>query len=177
MTATSRVRCAGDGSTLVRLRLRGLIPGGVYSIFYRTFGPDSPNALCPNEERSVLVPDARPPQTCPPPQPDSRLVADADGKASFLGRVTCLCLLDAATVLLDVIYHANGQTYGALPNQLEFQTQIRPCPTGSGCQLGEECVGGVCQLPNCAASATCRTCFSSFGRDAMRQAVVIQKQP
>jgi hypothetical protein len=27
---------------------RGLVPGGVYSLFYRTFGPASDNASCPD---------------------------------------------------------------------------------------------------------------------------------
>ena len=177
VSATSRVKCVADGSTVIRLRLRGLIPDGMYSIFYRTFAPDSLNPFCRNEERSVLVPDARPPQTCPPAAPDSQVIADAEGKASFRGRVPCQCLLDAGTVLIDVIYHFDGQTYGALPNRLEFESRIPPCSDDDNCRLDEECVEGNCQLLNCAANGTCRTCSSSFGRDAMRQAAIIQQQP
>jgi hypothetical protein len=35
--------------------LSGLVPNGVYSLFYRTFGPDSTNALRPNVEPSVAL--------------------------------------------------------------------------------------------------------------------------
>lgn len=56
-------------------------------------------------------------------------------------------LLDATKVDLVLIYHFDGQTYGELANYGEFVTQ------------GEE------------------FCRSSYGADAMRQLVVIQKQP
>jgi hypothetical protein len=91
--------------------------------------------------------------------------------------VPCRCLLDATTALIDVIYHFNGQTYGALPNAVEFGTRLQPCAADSDCRFDEECVAGACQLFGCAAAGTCRTCFSSFGNDAMRQAVIIQTAP
>jgi hypothetical protein len=49
-SARSQVRTQpgnGGPSTDVRLTLSGLIPGGVYSVFYGTLGPDSEHPLCP----------------------------------------------------------------------------------------------------------------------------------
>ncbi|MBV8220625.1 MAG: hypothetical protein JO325_19330, partial [Solirubrobacterales bacterium] len=37
-----------------------LVPNGVYSLFYRTFQPDSNNALCPNVEPTVALTAALP---------------------------------------------------------------------------------------------------------------------
>ena len=176
--ASSRVSCRRDGTTEVRVRLTGLIPNGVYSIFYRTFGPDSVNPFCPNEERSRVVPNLCHGPGCGGVAPDSRIVADENGNASFVGRVDG-CLLDATTVLLDVIYHSNGVTYGQLPNALEFQTQLRPCQASASCDAGDICLDNVCQPSSCGADPPigCRVCISSFGRDAMRQAVIVQKVP
>jgi hypothetical protein len=173
--ADSKVRCLDDGSTDIRIKLTGLIPNSVYSIFYRTFGPDSVNRFCPNEERSIVVPGPCQSGDCPQP-PNSEFTTDAKGRASYTGRVD-VCLLDADTALLDVIYHLNGTTYGELPNQLESQTQLTPCVTSAECAVGDDCVEDVCQPTNCAAEGTCRVCHSSFGNDAMRQAVIIQKAP
>jgi hypothetical protein len=155
-SARSRVSCKSDGNTDIRVRLSNLRPNAVYSLFYRTFGPDSINPLCITQERSLVVPERCNGAGCVPVL-DSRIETDADGEATYVGEVAG-CLLDATTVLLDVIYHLNGTTYGQLPNQLEFQTQNPPgCtdPSQSGCD----------------------SCFSSFGNDAMRHAVIIQKQP
>ena len=171
---TSRVRCLDDGSTEVRVRLRGLIPGGVYSLFYRTFGPDSRNPLCPTEERSLVVADVCNGRDCPT-APDSLAIAGPRGRALFRGRVDGTCLLDATQVFLDVVYHFDGNTWGALPNHLEFLTQVQPCQGSTDCESGDECVENVCQPPNCTADNSCRICHGSFGRDAMRQAAVVQK--
>ena len=174
-SATSRVQCKNDGTMDVRVRLSGLIPNAVYSLFYRTFGPDSINPFCPNEERSLVVPGPCNGPNCPNP-PNSTIVTDQNGQSSYVGTVNS-CLLSASTVLLDVIYHLNGNTYGALPNQLESVTQLTPCQISTDCPAGDECSSNVCQPVNCAATNTCRVCHSSFGNDAMRQMVIIQKAP
>lgn len=129
-----------NSTTIVRIQLTGLIPGGVYSIFYGTLMPDSENPLCPGVERTLplLSRDKR-------QAPDaSSFVADARGQAAFDGEVTGR-LLDALQVFFSLVYHSDGRTYGSLPNRGEFQTQ----------------------------GATCR---SSFGEDAMRQILILQKQ-
>jgi hypothetical protein len=149
-SARSRASCK-DGTTTVRVRLSNLRPNAVYSLFYRTFGPDSINPFCSNEERSIVVPEKCNGSGCVPIA-DSRIETNDDGEASYVGEVEG-CLLDATTLLFDVIYHLNGQTYGPLPNRLEFETQ-HP----EGC-------------------TDCPPCHSSFGNDAMRQAVIIQKAP
>src|SRR5262245_43020172 len=124
MTATSEMRCDKDGATEAHVNLEGLIPGGVYSIFYRTFGPASFNPFCSAEERGVVVPNACHGRGCPA-DPDSQVLANAKGKAHFVGRIEGACLLDATQVFLDVIYHFDGNTYGQLPNRLEFVTQLQ----------------------------------------------------
>jgi len=172
--ADSWVSCR-DGKTDVRLHLTGLIPNAVYSVFYRTFGPDSLNPFCPDLERSRVVPGPCQGPRCPNP-PNSTIVTDAHGAAVYTGRVNG-CLLDATTALLDVIYHANGSTYGELPNRLEFATQLRPCQTDGNCAAGDVCLDNVCQPSSCLSGVGCRVCNSSFGSDAMRQAVIIQKSP
>src|SRR5262249_47812106 len=57
-SATTSVREHGGPAqprTTVRLQLTGLVPHGVYSVFYRTFSPDSNNPLCPNVEPSLVL--------------------------------------------------------------------------------------------------------------------------
>src|SRR5579871_347989 len=51
-TASSTVHVSGK-RTDVRIQLSGLVPGGVYSIFYVTFGPDSQNPACLGVERAL----------------------------------------------------------------------------------------------------------------------------
>lgn len=150
-SARSMVSCKPDGNTSLRVRLSNLRPNAVYSLFYRTFTPDSANPYCMNGLRSVVVPERCTGAGCVPVE-DSRIDTDADGEATYVGEVPG-CLLDATTLLLDVIYHSNGTTYGPLPSQLAFQTQ-QP----AGCR-------------------DCPSCDSSFGRDAHLQVVIIQKAP
>lgn len=142
-SATSTVRSIGGPEgprTDVRLQLRGLIPGGVYSVFYGTFQPDSENPLCPGVERTLALTASHPERQLPDP---SSFVADDNGEAGYRGRVNGV-LLDATQVFFSVIYHFDGMTYHPLPNRGEFLTQ------------GEEC----------------RT---TYGLDAMRHVVVLQK--
>jgi hypothetical protein len=136
--ASSRMRCSG-GRTDVRIRLNGLIPDGVYSIFHGTFQPDSVNPLCPNVERTLALPS----KDCHQEPDFASFVADDQGEADFHGRIEG-CLLDATQVFMHVVYHFDGHTYGAVPNRGEFFTQ------GPDCR-------------------------STFGEDAMRHLVVLQK--
>lgn len=139
-SAESTARSTGD-RTDVRLELAGLVPGGVYSVFWGTLGPDSENPLCPGVERTLpltglhferQIPDA------------SSFIAGLDGSASYRGRVDGN-LLDASQVYFSVIYHFDGMTYDPLPNRGEWQTYDN------------------------------QPCRSSFGQDAMRQLLVLQK--
>jgi hypothetical protein len=136
---TSTARAAGD-RTDVRLELSGLVPNGLYSVFWGTIGPDSENPLCPGVERTL-------PLTAFPAahqnQDPSSFVAGGDGSAEYRGRVDG-ALLDASQVFFTIIYHSDGMSYGPLPNRGEWFTQ------------GENC-------------------RSSFGLDALRQVLVLQK--
>ena len=140
-SATSAVRTSGKSNTHtdVRLRFSGLVPGGVYSVFWGTLNPDSENPLCPGVERTLALPSVDPGQ-----RPDaSSFVAGSDGTAAFRGSLAG-DLLTASQVFFSIIYHFDGQTWGSLPNRGEFQTQ----------------------------GAECR---SSFGDDAMRHLLILQK--
>jgi len=102
------------------IRMSGLIPDGVYSLFYRTFSPDSNNAYCPDVEPTVALTSVFP--RLQKPDPDS-FSASSSGTALFIGRV-------AGNLLAE----AQG-------------------PAAS--------LGGLCG--------------SSYGIDAMRQFIIIQK--
>lgn len=140
-SATSAVRTSGKSKTRtdVRLTFSSLVPGGTYSVFYGTLNPDSENPLCPGVERTLALPSVDRNQS-----PDtSSFVAGSDGTAAFRGSLDGN-LLSANQVFFSIVYHFDGQTWGALPNHGEFLTQ------------GENC-------------------RSSFGEDAMRQLLVLQK--
>ena len=140
-----RVATASSGAKIVRtlsgdatdflITLSGLFPNGVYSLFYRTFGPDSHPPVCADEPSTALT--ARYPRRQKPDA--SSFVADSSGKASFHARVAGR-LLDAQSVTLSVVYHFDGHVYGAVPDL--------------GDSLG---------------------CRSSYGEDAMRQLLIVQK--
>ena len=128
-SATSVVRVSGGPRprTDVRLTFTGLVPNGVYSVFWGTLQPDSENPLCPGVERTLALPSTDANQL-----PDaSSVVAAADGTASFRGRLDG-DLLAAAQVFFNVIYHFDGQTYGPLPNGGEAQTQGENCRSSFG---------------------------------------------
>jgi hypothetical protein len=146
-TATSLVKTItrkGVEYTDFKIALSGLIPNGVYSLFYRTFSPDSNNAFCPNVEPSVAL-TARHPNTQNPDA--SSFVAESSGAANFHARVAG-ALMDAQQVLISVIYHFDGHTYGPVANAAEANGPV----AGNG---------GLCR--------------SSYGIDAMRQLLIIQK--
>jgi hypothetical protein len=134
----------GVTSTQFLIALSGLVPGGVYSLFYRTFGPDSNNVFCPNVEPSIALTAAFP--QFQQPDPDS-FVASSLGRAIFFASVA-QDLLAAQQLQASVIYHFDGKTYGPLANAEEAQG-----PVASN--------GGLCR--------------SSYGIDAMRQFLIIQK--
>ncbi len=142
-TATSAAKTVtrmGTISTDFRITLAGLIPNGVYSLFYRTFAPDSANPVCGTvgaHDPLVALTAARPKHQTPD---SSSFVASSTGSAAFHARVAGN-LLAAAQLQVWVIYHFDGHAYGQVPN------------------FGES-------------TSTCR---SSFGIDAMRQLIIIQK--
>ena len=118
--ATSTMRVRGR-HTEAEIDFSGLVPNGVYSLFYVTLGPDSENPLCLDVERALPLTSRSRHQ-----EPDrSSFVAAPDGTASFTGRVDG-DLLSATQVFLEVIYHFDGQTYGSLPNRGEWLTQGEP---------------------------------------------------
>jgi hypothetical protein len=130
-TATAVAKQTGGSKhprTDVNLDIRGLIPGGVYSVFYLTEGPDSENPLCPGVERSL-------PLTAPHPSPDqpdaASFVADDGGSAKFHGTADG-ALLDAQVLGYELVYHFDGQTWGSLPNHGEFNTQGPNCRSSFG---------------------------------------------
>jgi hypothetical protein len=135
-----------DGTTYTDLviGMSGLVPDGVYSLFYRTFAPDSNNAFCPDVEPSVALTAAFP--RLQEPDSDS-FIASSSGKALFVASVP-EDLLAAQSLSISVIYHFNGQTYGPVANAGEAAG-----PVASN--------NGLCQ--------------SSYGVDAMRQMLIIQK--
>jgi hypothetical protein len=119
-SATSEARVvkkSGGSHTNVEVELSGLVPGGVYSLFYATFEPDSRRPLCPGQERTLPLVSRDRDQS---PDPSS-FVADTNGEAVFRGRVKGR-LLRATQVLYTVIYHFDGLTYHPLPNRGEHVT-------------------------------------------------------
>jgi hypothetical protein len=145
-TAESTVITTGGhaSKTLALIRLSGLIPNGVYSMFYGTLEPDSENPGCPGVERTLPLTSIAPHVQ----RPDaSSFVADASGNAFYVGRVDG-DLLASYQVFFSVVYHFDGGTYDPYPNKGEFLTHDRD------------------DTP----------CRSSFGEDAMRQLLILQKQ-
>jgi hypothetical protein len=130
-SATARAQQLGgakNAQTDVRVDLTGLVPGGLYSLFYITLGPDSENPLCPGVERSLPLTAFHPSSG----QPDAAsFYADATGAASFHGRVPG-ALLDAQQLIYTVVYHAYGQSYGSLPNAGESLTRGANCRSSFG---------------------------------------------
>jgi hypothetical protein len=141
-TSTMYVTTAlfGGYKTDVAISLKGLIPGGVYSVFYGLLDPDSENPLCPGVERTLPFPTS---DTSKPHPDASSFVADTTGAATYAGRVNGN-LLAAGQVYITIVYHADRMTYHPLPNRGESLTQ-----------------GG--------------TCRSSFGQDAFRHLLILQK--
>ena len=128
--ASSRVSVIGGPNqprTDVRLTLGGLVPGGLYSAFWGTLGPDSEQPLCPNVERTLPL-DVFP--TASGPTLNS-FHADAAGSADFRGRVDG-DLLSATQVFFTVVYHFFGEAPYPFPNLGEFLTQGDTCRSSFG---------------------------------------------
>jgi hypothetical protein len=126
-TATSlakKVSKKGIAYTDFRITLSGLIPGGVYSLFYETFTPNSANPVCgtTGDLDPLVALTARHPER-QHPDADS-FVSDTSGQAKFHARVTGN-LLAAQDLLIDVIYHFDGKTYGPVPNAGEANDNCR----------------------------------------------------
>jgi hypothetical protein len=130
-SATSTVRTIGGPGgprTDVRMALTGLVPGGLYSVFWGTFGPDSEHPGCPGVERTLPL-DAFP-ADAGQPAPNA-FVAGADGTAEFRGRAEG-SLLDATQVFLSVNYHFFPETSYPFPNRGELLTQGEDCRSSYG---------------------------------------------
>ena len=122
-TATSSVvvkgaRTGKGAHTDVEMTMAGLIPGGLYSVFWGTLGPDSEQPLCPGVERTLPLDAAG--STAKAPAPNAFYV-DGSGAAAFHGR-TDNALLDASQVFFTVVYHFSGRTAYPLPNLGELQS-------------------------------------------------------
>jgi hypothetical protein len=117
----------GGTESQVRLQFSGLVPGGVYSIFWGTLEPDSENPLCPGVERTLALTSVNGKQ-----QPDdSSFMAGTDGRAAFHGRANAN-LLVAGQAFFSLVYHFDGRTYGPVPNRGEFLTQGPTCRSSFG---------------------------------------------
>ena len=130
-TAASRALVMGGRNhprTDIRLSLTGLVPGGLYSVYWGTLGPDSEQPLCPGVERTLPLDSAG--STDAAPAPNAFLV-DATGTADFHGRVDG-DLLGATQVFVTVVYHLFGQTSYPFPNLGEYLTQGATCRSSFG---------------------------------------------
>lgn len=121
-SATASARAAGK-HTDVDLTFSGLVPGGVYSVFWGTLEPDSEHPSCPGVERTLpLVSDAGKKQ-----RPDqSSFVAGPDGRARFSGRAGANLLDGVWLSWYSIVYHFDGRTYHPFPNRGEWLTHDGP---------------------------------------------------
>ena len=130
-TAASRASVIGGPNqprTDIRLSLAGLVPGGLYSVYWGTLGPDSEQPLCPGVERTLPLDGAGSIAKAPAA---NAFVVDATGTANFHGRVDG-DLFDASQVYVTVVYHFTGQTSYPFPNLGEFLTQGETCRSSFG---------------------------------------------
>lgn len=130
-TAASRASVIGGPNsprTDIRLSLAGLVPGGLYSVFWGTLGPDSEQPLCPGVERTLPLDGAGSSAKAPAP---NAFVVDATGTVDFHGRVDG-DLLDATQVFVTVVYHLFGETSYPFPNRGEYLTQGENCRSSFG---------------------------------------------
>jgi hypothetical protein len=111
-TAEAKVKGGPKNSeTVVDLDLSGLIPGGVYSIFWGTLNPDSEHPQCPGVERTLPLISTNNKQL-----PDaSSFVAGPSGEASYRG-VADGNILTALETFFTVIYHFDGLPHHPFPN-------------------------------------------------------------
>ena len=130
-TATSRASVIGGANhprTDIRLSMAGLVPGGLYSVYWGTIGPDSEQPLCPGVERTLPLDGTG--STAKAPAPNA-FVAGATGTVDFHGRVDG-DLLEATQTFVTVVYHFLGQTSYPFPNLGEYLTQGETCRSSFG---------------------------------------------
>lgn len=126
-SATSTVRATGS-RTDVRMSLTGLVPGGLYSIFWGTLQPDSEQPLCPGVERTLPLDAFHADPGAPAP---NAFVAGADGTMDYRGQADAR-LLDAGQAFFTVVYDFFGRTAYPFPNLGELQTQGPDCRSSFG---------------------------------------------
>lgn len=111
---TAEAKVSGNGrnaQTRVDLTLSGLIPGGVYSIFWGTLNPDSEHPQCPGVERTQPLISTSKKQL-----PDaSSFVAGPGGIATYRG-VAEGNILEALETFFTVVYHLDGEAHHPFPN-------------------------------------------------------------
>lgn len=130
-TSTSRASVVGGPKhprTAVRLSMTGLVPGGLYSVYWGTLGPDSEQPLCAGVERTLPLDAVG--STARAAAPNA-FVADATGTAGFHGSTTG-DLLAATQVFFTVVYHFSGETSYPFPNRGELLTQGELCRSSFG---------------------------------------------
>jgi hypothetical protein len=130
-TAASRASVVGgpkNSRTDVRMSLSGLVPGGLYSVYWGTLGPDSEQPLCPGVERTLPLDGVG--STAKAPAPNA-FVAGGDGTAEFHGR-TAGDLFDATQVFFSVVHHFYPETSYPFPNRGELLTQGENCRSSFG---------------------------------------------
>ncbi len=114
--------------TDVRIRMSGLVPGGTYSIFWGTLGPDSEQPLCPRVERTLPLDALHADRNAPD---RNSFVAGASGASEYRGRVDG-ALLDADQVFFTVVFHFLGESSYPFPNIGELRTQGANCRSSFG---------------------------------------------
>ena len=123
-------RQSGVSISTVDLVLRGLVPGGVYSVFYGTLNPDSENRACPGVERTLPLKSINFRQ-----KPDhSSFVAGSTGTARYTG-IAGGDLLAPLQTFFTIIYHSDGTPHHPFPNVGEAQSVAngtQPCRSSFG---------------------------------------------
>ena len=123
--ALARVR-KGGRETAVDLNLTGLVPGGVYSVFWGTLEPDSEHPECPGVERSLPLTSLKENRQVPDP---SSFIAPDSGMATYEGRAPGN-ILAAGQTFFWVIYQSDGEADHPFPNLGEKLT----AGTEAGCR-------------------------------------------
>lgn len=128
-SATAAARTVGK-RTDVSLAFSGLIPGGVYSVFWGSLNPDSEHPDCPGVERTLPLLSAAGKKQLPDP---SSFIAGSDGRATFSGQADAV-LLGAYQAWYSIVYHLNGQSYHPFPNAGEYLSHDDggPCRSSFG---------------------------------------------
>ncbi len=164
------VRC-DDRGTRITMRLSGLIPHGVYTIWLLTFEepgftPDFEHLI---GEGSLGPPDGRRNEFVASRRGRASLsVRQRAGELSEFGEVTD-CLFDEFEFHLVGAYHPDGQTYGPTPGPADapnmfcyfvehfgFVFQSPPPPPPGAC--------GPASVPSCVGKVVGQWCPSSPGR-------------